>query len=316
MIFLREGYSESYVKSSMSIAGIFCDSNMDASELSLGSYHVTSRRRIAEKIERGGESYYRYNIITCINHGLARQEKPLPSSIPIQLTFTRASAKKGLLQISDKKADNTEFSYTDKVVTLINPTLCCYFVESQKADQFYGKTKLYDVGLNFLDYSLRRELLMDNVADFNLKLYEGPLPSIVIMGLIKPSVFDGDFASSALKFQRHNLESFEMLVDSQPVVNHPLKMKQNNAVEFFSNYLRNTNRFYNTYSNGSLSFEDFTDSNFLVFTNLKADNYTHGQLTLKMKFASVLEEKLFCIFIPIYEKQLVFDSYFNVQIQH
>lgn len=136
------------------------------------------------------------------------------------------------------------------------------------------------------------------------------------MGLMTPEVFNGSFESSPLKFERHGLESFEILVDSQPIANHPLKMKDSNSIEFFTNYLRNTNRFYNPFSTGSLSFHDFAETNFLVFSNLKNDNYTHGQCTLKMKFEAILPQKLFCVFIPIYEKKIIFDSYYNVQVQH
>ena len=81
MLFLRESYNENFVRSSMGIAGIFSDCNMDADEFATtaGQYHVKSRRQIAVEIERDGEKFYRYNIVTSINHGLARQEKPLPS---------------------------------------------------------------------------------------------------------------------------------------------------------------------------------------------------------------------------------------------
>lgn len=180
MIFLREGYNEDYVRSSMSIAGIFGDSNLDASDFASNTNRIQGRRKYGHLVTRDSKRYYRYNIITRINHGLARQDKPLPSSIPIQLTFTRASSKKGLLQIVDKSKDGTDFTFSDKVITLINPVLSCYFVESAKADMMYSKTKMYDVSLNFLDYSLRRELLMDNVSDFNLKLFEGNVINPII----------------------------------------------------------------------------------------------------------------------------------------
>ena len=50
--------------------------------------------------------------------------------------------------------------------------LLCYFVESAAADSLYAKNKVYDVSLDFMDYSLRRELLLENISEFNLKLFE------------------------------------------------------------------------------------------------------------------------------------------------
>jgi len=332
MVFLRDGFDETYVNSCMSIAGIFGDHNMDADEFSApltGPLYLDKRRKIAEKVTRDGKDFYRYNIISTINHGLARQDKPLPAGIPIQLSFARADAKKSLLQVADKDEDGNVFEYKNKTVPILDPILSCYFVESKKADELYAKAKLYDVNVNFMDYGLRRELLMNDIAEHNLKIFEGiifdkifiiiifigPLPSAIIFGLIEPDVFNGDFGKSALKFQRHGLDYFELKVDSQPVVNHPLKMKGGNAVEFFCNYLKNTNRFYNMFSNGSVAYEDFVKSNFLLYTNLKQDGYTHGQLTLKLQFEKTLPNKLFCVFIPIFEKQIVFDAYLNPQVQ-
>ena len=191
MVFLREGYNESYVKSSMSVEGIFTDKNLDAHEFddAVGHVYVKNRRDIATKITRHNEDYYRYNIVTTLNHGLARQDKPLPSGIPIQVTFNRANATKGLLQINDKKADNTAFTYEEKTVPIINPILSCYFVESVKADQMYSKSKLYDVGVNFLDFSVRRELLMNGVAEHSLKIFEGKFTMRCIFILYSYGVF-------------------------------------------------------------------------------------------------------------------------------
>lgn len=174
MIFTKNQYNEGFVRSSMSVSGIFSDDNQDADELATPPMiHAGFRREIAEEFQRAGETFYRYNIIANINHGLSRQNIPLPSGVPIQLVFKRAEATKALLQISNKNADNSLFTYPDKVVTLMSPTLSCYFVESVKADEFYSKTKMYDQAISFLDYSIRKELLLDNVDNFLIKLFEG-----------------------------------------------------------------------------------------------------------------------------------------------
>ena len=51
-----------------------------------------------------------------------------------------------------------------------------------------------------------------------------------------------------------------------------------------------------------------------IVVNLKADGYKHGQATLKLKFEAALDKKLYCLFLPIYEKSLEFDSYWNAKI--
>ena len=182
---MRDTYDENYIGSTMSLFGIFSDRNRDVNEFvgdngSVtigGAVHIKNRRKYAEEIERDGVKYYRYHLVVPINHGLARQEKPLPASIPIQLTFNRSRSEKSLLQIikqrTNSKGQKINWTYPNKVIPIINPILRCYFVESVEADRFYGKNKMYDISIDFLDYSLRRELLLQGISQFNLKLFEG-----------------------------------------------------------------------------------------------------------------------------------------------
>ena len=93
------------------------------------------------------------------------------------MTFNRSKAEKSLIQILKTRANangvESPWKYEKKVIPLINPLLLCYFVESAAADSMYAKNKMYDVGIDFLDYSLRRELLLENISEFNIKLFEG-----------------------------------------------------------------------------------------------------------------------------------------------
>ena len=94
------------------------------------------------------------------------------------MTFNRAKAEKSLIQIIETRTNvktnaKDPWKFEKKVIPLINPILACYFVESAEADSFYSKAKMYDVSIDFMDYSLRRELLLENIAEFNIKLFEG-----------------------------------------------------------------------------------------------------------------------------------------------
>ena len=126
-----------------------------------------------------------------------------------------------------------------------------------------------------------------------------------------PEAFNGSMDHSCLKFQHYDLEHFELKIDNQPMVGHPIKMNDNSAIPFYSNYLLNTNRLYNVYSSAGLTYSDYRDSNFLVYTNLKRDGYEHGQLTLKLRFKAELSEKLYLLYMPVYDRKLAFDSFFN-----
>ena len=87
-MFLRDTYNESYIGDTMSIFGIFENRNRDTAEFVNengitvgGAAHIKKRRMYAEEITRDGVKYYKYHLVVPINHGLARQEKPLPAGL-------------------------------------------------------------------------------------------------------------------------------------------------------------------------------------------------------------------------------------------
>ena len=139
---------------------------------------------------------------------------------------------------------------------------------------------------------------------------------MLVFGFMKSDRFDGTYSKSVLKFERQGLESAEIQFDSQSIVGHPLTMNGTNSNDFFLSYLKNTNRFLNPLVTGSLSNEDYEKWNFLIFTNLKNDDYKHGQLTLKLNFRDILQDNLLCLFIPIWERRVNFDSYLNATVSN
>ena len=318
--FKKEAFNAPYDKAALITEGYFEDNDHDSdsynrsgSATEASDLYKSYFRKSAVSEEREGVTYYRYYFCCTINHGLSKQDKPLPAGIPITLTFNRTKASKSLLQINPERGGKA-YKYEFDSVPLINPVLDAYFVESKKAEQFYAKVDLYNIRVPFLDYSVRRELLSEGIAEHRIKLFEGPLPSVVIFAFQKPERFDGSFNLSPLKFERNNLQSFELNVDGQPVVSHPLQMQNGSEMEFYQSYLKQTNRWNNMLALGALDYDVFTKHNFFIVVNLKADGYKHGQATLKLKFEGALANKLYCLFLPIYEKSLQFDSYWNTKI--
>ena len=318
--FKKEAFNAPYDETALITEGYFEDNDHDTdsyyrsgSATEASDLYKSYFRKSAVSEEREGVTYYRYYFCCTINHGLSKQDKPLPAGIPITLTFNRTKASKSLLQINPERGGKA-YKYEFDSVPLINPVLDAYFVESKKAEQFYAKVDLYNIRVPFLDYSVRRELLSEGIAEHRIKLFEGPLPSVVIFAFQKPERFDGSFNLSPLKFERNNLQSFELNVDGQPVVSHPLQMQNGSEMEFYQSYLKQTNRWNNMLALGALDYDVFTKHNFFIVVNLKADGYKHGQATLKLKFEGALANKLYCLFLPIYEKSLQFDSYWNTKI--
>ena len=98
------------------------------------------------------------------------------------------------------------------------------------------------------------------------------------------------------------------------MISHPIQTHDGSVMDFYQNYLKQTNRWNNMLAQGALKYDVFESHNFFVVVNLKADGYKHGQGTLKLKFDGALANKLYCLFLPIYERSLQFDSYWNAKV--
>ena len=85
-VFLRDGFNENYLETSGTCEGYFEDRMRDIEDYlnngrisNGGRSHIETKRAMATTVTRNGVKYYRYLLMCGINHGLARQDKPLPS---------------------------------------------------------------------------------------------------------------------------------------------------------------------------------------------------------------------------------------------
>ena len=87
LMFIRDGYNESYLNSNGLSEGYFEERMRDLDDYlkdngtisAGGRSHINEKRQNSEELSREGIKYYRYVFVCGINHGLARQEKPLPA---------------------------------------------------------------------------------------------------------------------------------------------------------------------------------------------------------------------------------------------
>ena len=177
----RMNWDEISLKTSGSLEGYWSNENYDAAHFTLTNVAVeknsptpanpfTERRRDeARKIEKNGKIYYRYYFVTKINCGLGLSPQPLPKNVPVKLTFIRADAKKSLLST---KADKSE-PFDSRVIELINPTLHASFVVSEHYDRKYANHRISRVSFPFLDFRIHRELLLNGVDEFKIKISDG-----------------------------------------------------------------------------------------------------------------------------------------------
>ena len=189
----RMNWDEISLKTTGSLEGYWDNENFDASHFTKQHLanesnrtpkpenpFVDKRRIEAEEITKSGKKYFRYYFVTKINTGLAMSPQPLPKNVPVKLTFVRADATKSLL--STLAHNSKTEPYDSRVLSIINPTLHACFIQSDHYDRKYANHRISRVTFPFLDYKIHRELLLNGVDQFKIKIAEG---KYIFLNLIK-----------------------------------------------------------------------------------------------------------------------------------
>ena len=86
-VFLRDGFNESLLETTGICEGYFESRNRDQDDYLAGNgalspggkAYAALKRHDAVEVTREGVKYYKYQFAIPINHGLSRQDKPLPA---------------------------------------------------------------------------------------------------------------------------------------------------------------------------------------------------------------------------------------------
>ena len=140
----------------------------------------------------------------------------------------------------------------------------------------------------------------------------GPLPVAIVFALYP--VETSDYMESSTRFQAHDLDTFELSIDSVNLPGYPLQVHGYNYNEFYYKFLKETHFFDNPFSPGPMTYSDFREQNFLIVENLQRSKIYSGDLVAKLKFKGPLQQKMFLIMNPIYQKKLTFDEFLNVTV--
>ena len=145
-----------------------------------------------------------------------------------------------------------------------------------------------------------------------VNIYSGPLPVAIVFALLP--VESTDYIDCSTKFETHELDTFELSVDSVNLPGYPLQKKGYNYNDYYYKFLKETHFFDNPFSPGPMTYDEYKQQNFLVVENLQRYKIYQGDLVAKLKFKGPLPKKLFLYMCPIYQKKLTFDEFLNVTV--
>ena len=303
----------------MKFEGHYDDYSLDSAELKSDTDLLSNRRGIeftkAELDEHGQtveKKYYRYQLMLPINHGLAKSNQLLPAGVHTRITFHRAYARKGVIDISDKVSQ-----YPSTKVTILDPVLNACWATSRKLNTDMSQVATSGLQVPFESYCIRHRVLDDGLNEYNIQISQGSLPKYIVFFLMEPFRYNNDFKYSSSRMSPHSLKEFSVLLDNEVMQHYPLKMDQYGGSifshQFYRRFLIMSGR-YGDSSDELLDEDTFKRDNFLVLETFSDFENREGHLTVKLRFNEPLENKLFLCWMPVTEKFLNFDRHMNVTV--
>ena len=325
-------YDDSLILTAMDTNGTFDSANVDRELLVLNREKVKRNfnsdkftKEVTHKDKIYLQNWHRYFFAIPINHGLARTTDCLPANVPVVLRLHRSPALFSLIKIDDNtkltlKEDQTQTvelpnSYDISVIPIINPVLHAYYSYSPEMETKMSKVRLYNYEIPFEDAVIRRNVLESGLSEFDINLAQGKLPAFIVFGLSTIDRLSGQHDFCLTKLNQHNLTSFDLLKDGESITTFPLQGQGNAGYEFYQHYLKQTNRYMNPWSSGTSTFHDFMEYNFMVVANLDKMKIKDGALQVKLKFKDALADKLILLWMPVFNRKLVFDQNLNVTVE-
>lgn len=327
-VFDRINTPENLLKTSGELQGYWSSRNFDSTTLisqkaeteaidSEGKVLVNEvklRQLHAQPKTIDGKDCMRYYFKIPINCGLAMDSRPLPKDVPLKFIFYRAAAEKSLMSIVSQ-GDHEDLK--TRCVSINDPQLVACMINSEYYDRKYAAHKIERLDFPFVSPMVRQDILKEGQNTFKFTVSSGTLPAALICVLMQPDAVTGHYRESTLDFKSHGLESIDLQIDSRSIPDYPIQRDGTYGFAFYRKYLAECNFLENTLSSGGLDFDSFQKNNFLVCVeNFRRKKLYTGQLTMTLKFTEELDNKLYVVMVPIYQKKLNFDENLNVTVSN
>ena len=274
--------------------------DIDARQINTRHHCATLVRK---EVDGNIQRWYRYDYLLPLNHGLARQFEPLPGSTEVRLKYQRATAGFSIMKLRDNVTvlDDVNLrqiacEYPEGIVPIIKPVFRAMYLRSDELDQKMRQFQQYAFELDYLDYVIRKPVLADNESDFTIELTKGKMPKYAVFAIAPLARLAGSEDTCLTKFERHNLDSFDVLLDNNGIEGFPLKTN----ADFYHSFLVQTDRYMNPWSSGVLPFSNFMLGNFMIVVNFEnMEREDHSQFHVKLSFSQPLTEKFVLLYMPI-----------------
>jgi len=210
--------------------------------------------------------------------------------------FSIMKLRDAVTVFDDVALTSIDFDYPEAIVPIIKSVFRAMYLRSDELDQKMRQFQQYASELDYFDYVVRKPVLADNESDFIIELTKGKRPKYAVFALAPLARLVGSEDTCLTKFERHNLSSFDVLLDNNGIEGFPLK---SNA-DFYHKFLVHTDRYMNPWSSGVLPLSNFMQGNFFIVVNFEnMEREDHSHFHVKLSFSEPLTEKFVLLYIRV-----------------
>ena len=180
-----------------------------------------------------------------------------------------------------------------------------------------SKVSSSGLSLTYESKHIRHKDLSDGLMEHYIDIMTGPLPEYIVFFIMDPGRFSNNLKLSSTKMETCGLDQFSIMLDNVEQEHYPLKVVKHGNSKFYHQYYKRWLVMTSTYGDTTETIMDedtFVECNFMILENFQDFESKSGHLAVKLKFETLLSEKLFFCWMPCTKRELRFDRNLNVQV--
>ena len=241
------------------------------------------------------------------------QDKLLPSHLDIKITLTRSKPE----FVFHSEVEDTAFKVTITDATLqvrkvkLTPTRQLAFEKN------IAKTPIR-IPINYV--SLKSISLSSGISSYSQNgIFTGPLPHLVIIGLIENAAFVGTYNKNPFEFKHYDVNSLCLHVNGRSVPSRAYQpdFAKNNYVDSYLSLWGGLSMQFANHEHG-ITYESYKHGNCLWAFDLTPDNCASanppvsGSLDINLRFGTALPETVSLLIYGQYKNNIFIDQFRNI----
>ena len=243
---------------------------------------------------------------------LGFQEKILPSNLDVRITLTPTKPEFWLQSFDDGGTYKASIEAATLYVRRVKLT-------PTKQIAFEKDIAKRALRIPITYVTMKNVSIPSGVSSYNQDgLFTGPLPTLVVMGLVSNEAFVGDIGKSPYRFQHFNLNSLVLRVNGKSYPSRPLTPDYgtSNFLDCYQTLAQALGTQFDDFDNG-ITPDHYLDGCTLYAFNLTPDQCVHnntlqtGSVDISMRFSGRLAETATLVVYSQFQNNVIIDQHRN-----